>query len=300
MKKIITVTLSPALDIEYLSEGAGEFVRAYSHSVSAGGKGINVSRAVKRLIDSYSLWESVRLITVYPFGGDVGEMFSSVLAREGIPSEFAFRIEASTRVNVSLIPDCGNGIEINSSGAALGGVLNEIEAAVLSLIDEGDVVCVCGSVPSDVEKSYPAVLCRKIRECGGIAVLDCDGIALRLAADCSSGGTADLIKPNLSELCGLLGEKISPSEILEARVLEKVRALPFSAVIVTLAENGAVYIDSEKAFFVACDKKKANRLKGAGDSFLGAYVFAKYIRGLCVEESMEEAAAYAGAYVAGE
>ena len=52
MNQIITLTLAPAVDVEYHSAGSQPGLnRTYSHTVTAGGKGINVSRAILRLSD---------------------------------------------------------------------------------------------------------------------------------------------------------------------------------------------------------------------------------------------------------
>ena len=204
MNQIITLTLAPAVDVEYHSAGSQPGLnRTYSHTATAGGKGINVSRAILRLSDENET--PLPLKTVFPCAGETGTLLRNLLENEGMDTNGAVETSGSTRVNTSLIPDHGREIEINAPGAPLTeDELAEIEERVLDNLLPGDVVCICGSVPAGVAKSYPAHLAKKVRRRGGIAVLDCDGEALIEAAKMDEDDAADLIKPNSAELSGLL------------------------------------------------------------------------------------------------
>ena len=75
-----TITLNPCLDRrEYLeSFSFGGTNRPYKSTVSAGGKGINVSKELLKLIDP--LKASIRTLTFA--GGKTGEVFKELLAKE--------------------------------------------------------------------------------------------------------------------------------------------------------------------------------------------------------------------------
>lgn len=198
MNQIITLTLAPAVDVEYHSAGSQPGLnRTYSHTVTAGGKGINVSRAILRLSDENET--PLPLKTVFPCAGETGTLLRNLLENEGMDTNGAVETSGSTRVNTSLIPDHGREIEINAPGAPLTeDELAEIEERVLDNLLPGDVVCICGSVPAGVEKSYPAHLAKKVRRRGGIAVLDCDGEALIEAAKMDEDDAAGSDKAELS------------------------------------------------------------------------------------------------------
>lgn len=297
MKKIYTVTLSPALDVEYHTDKVSMGLnRTRSHTVSAGGKGVNVSRAIAGLMKKYSADASLN--TVFACGGETGELLRLLIEKDNLGRLYPVRCDLPTRVNTSLIPDSGEEIEINAPGTPVGDGIYEIEKTVLSGIGNGDVVCVCGSVPSDVGKDYPAKLCAKIKKAGGVAVLDCDGEALKIAAEAEPESAADLIKPNLSELSALVVEDLS--DITPEKFAGCCASLPFSSVIMTMAGDGAMYYSKGEYFTAAGEKKRVVRLKGAGDTFLGAYVFARYVMGEDSRRAVEFAVETAGKYVAGE
>ena len=292
---IVTLTLSPAADIEYRAARFGEGLnRVSSHAVSAGGKGINVSRSITASARRSGDPVPFRLRTVAPLGGAAGEMIRWILAGEGI-GVTAVKIAGDTRVNASLIPDEGGSIEVNAPGTPVGDALGEIEAAALAGIGPGDVLVIAGSCPRDVPKSYPSELVSKAKARGAAAVLDCDGEALKIAVRAET--KPDLIKPNREELISLTGlrEDASAEELGRAA-----QALGIPRVITTMAGDGSLLTSEGKSVFFPTEKRKVVRLKGAGDTFLGAFVYAHCVLGKSAEDAMEYASAAAGAYVAGE
>lgn len=300
MKKIITLTLSPALDIEYHIEKINPdgLNRTASHTVSAGGKGINVSRCIEHMLRRrIALPEPVVLKTVAPLGGESGKMMASILESEHLPVT-AVKIEENTRINVSLIAKEGGEVEINAPGTPVGDTLLQIEEAILSDLTEGDVVVIAGSCPSDVKKSYPAELCKKVKEKGAVCVLDCDGEALSIAVN--SHCPPDLIKPNHKELAGLVGKDLPDMQALCAAA----EGLSVPMVITTMAGDGAIITrdinDYRASTFVPTEKRPVVRLKGAGDTFLGAFVYAKFAACMGDIEAMNFAGDVAGHYVAAD
>ena len=104
MNQIITLTLAPAVDVEYHSAGSQPGLnRTYSHTVTAGGKGINVSRIILRLAEENET--PLPLKTVFPCAGETGTLLRNLLENEGMDTNGAVETSGSTRVNTSLIPD---------------------------------------------------------------------------------------------------------------------------------------------------------------------------------------------------
>ena len=94
--KIATITLNPAIDRNILYEEGlmtGGLNRVSPAVVNAGGKGINVSRMLKRLgIEPYT----------YGFiGGYTGNMLVDMLKNEGIETQFTKTL-AETRINIKI------------------------------------------------------------------------------------------------------------------------------------------------------------------------------------------------------
>ena len=291
---IVTLTLSPAVDIEYRLKTftPGGLNRTQSHAVSAGGKGINVSRSILRCAEKDNPGFSLK--TVAPVGGETGEMLQRILKKEGIDLT-AVPVKESTRVNVSVIPDEGHSVEINAPGTPVRDALERIESEVLDGIGPGDCVVIAGSCPRDVPKSYPSELVAKVKATGADAVLDCDGEALRIAVNAAV--KPDVIKPNNEELAALTG--CSPDDPRElARAAE---GLGIRTVITTRAGEDPLLTDERGTIFFSQRKRPVVRLKGAGDTFLGAFVYVRYGCGDPSDDiAMEFAVEIAGRYVAGE
>ncbi len=294
--KIITVTLAPAVDVTYaltspVREGLN---RSNGFVLSAGGKGINVSRAIRTAAEG----KDVSLITVAAVGGASGGMFCKLLAGEGL-NVINVPIDAPLRINVSAIPDEGEDCEINAPGAEM--TPDDLAAAehlILSMTAPRDVVCICGSCPKGVAKSYPAKLCAMVKEKGAVCVIDCDGEALRfaVAGDCPP----DYIKPNAGELealCADLGIASSSAEENARAVCEKTDGT--TTVITTLGGEGSMITWRDGRFTAKARKVKPVRIKGAGDTFLGTFVYEKFVLGRTNEEAVQSASDAATKYVEG-
>lgn len=298
--KILTITLAPAIDITYSLEHSvkNTLNRARGFWLTAGGKGVNVSRAIRNAARDNISDIDDKLLTVAAVGGVSGEMFRAILDGEGMPV-MKLPISAPLRMNVSAVPDEGDDCEINAPGAAM--TNDEIAAAeqlILENTEAGDVVCICGSCPAGVSKSYPATLCEKVKSRGAYCIIDCDGEALMCAV--SGDCPPDYIKPNadeLSRLCKDLGiaEK-TPAENARA-VLDKTNGV--TNVIVTLGGDGALLCGSDGCHTVTARRVKPNRIKGAGDTFLGAFVYSKFLRGDDNPSALSFASSTATDYVEG-
>ncbi len=293
---VFTLTLAPAIDVEYRVKAiSGGTNRAYDSVVSYGGKGINVSRALGRCLRGFGC-RGVHVYTLFPYGGSRGWALFDGLAKEGLDVSLAIEVDAPTRVNASVIPDEGEALEVNAAGSPVGEGLGVIEKRLLGAVAPGDVVFICGSVPSDVSRAYPAALGRKLKEMGAVVILDCDGLALEYASKEAVGGAADLIKPNLAEMEALVGRKINDLGEFECACA----SLPFGSVIMTMGGAGAMYWGGGECFAVPVVERAMVRLKGAGDAFLGAYACKRFVCGGSAAEAMRYAADVAGDYVAGE
>ncbi len=292
--KILTITLAPAIDVTYALDKpvADGLNRAKSFVLTAGGKGINVSRAIRNAAEGCD----VNLMTVAPVGGASGGMFCAMLEDEGMDVT-RLPISAPLRINVSAIPDEGEDCEINAPGAEMtADDLTAAEARILDAVDAGDVVCICGSCPKGVAKSYPAELCAKVKDKGALCIIDCDGEALKTAV--GSVCPPDYIKPNAGELAKLCADM----GIAEGTPAEHARAVcdktcGKTAVITTLGGDGSMITWNGGQFTAKSRKVKPVRIKGAGDTFLGTFVYAKFVCGMSNAEAVQCASDAATKYV---
>ena len=104
---IYTVTLNPAIDyivrLDHVETGAVN--RMASEDKFAGGKGINVSRVLKRL--------DIENTATGFIGGFTGRFIENVLTSEAISTNFV-TVDQDTRINVKIKAD--EETEINGNG----------------------------------------------------------------------------------------------------------------------------------------------------------------------------------------
>ena len=303
---IYTITLNPAWDLTYLTPTLGMGLnRAYSCIGKAGGKGINVSRAIHGC--------GGRCVTLAVLAGETGQTIAGALASEGI-SPVIFAGDGNTRTNISAIADAGESLEINGPGATMSG---ECFQAMLSYLRgklrEGDILCLCGSVPPFTDtgsgEGLYTRLCSMADAAGAKVVLDCSGAALADALD--GEAPPAVIKPNAAELTELYERKggTAPQwkteDGIDTAVLRDMAAavvdLNRTAVLCTLGSRGALWIDGDGCVFVPAVKVEVARAeKGAGDTYLGVFLWNRYGCRADTRTAMEAASRAAAALVEGK
>jgi 1-phosphofructokinase family hexose kinase len=171
---IYTVTLNPTLDkaLDVPRLVPGQVHRAHISRLDLGGKGVNVSRALRALgIPS-------RLLGF--LGGGVGAAMRRGLAAEGFNCDF-LEVRGETRQNITLLDEAtGVYTKINEPGAAVNaGDLVALEAQVTALATPGDLWAFCGSLPPGAPPDAYYGLVRLVQQAGGRAFLDTSEAALR-------------------------------------------------------------------------------------------------------------------------
>lgn len=136
---IYTCTLNPSVDyIVHVDElRVGELNRAVKTLTFPGGKGINVSRVLKRL--------GVESTALGFIGGFTGSFIIEQLQNENIACDFV-EVPGNTRINVKL--KSGTETEINGQGPVIEPKYEEALIKKMQALTENDVVVLAGSVPS--------------------------------------------------------------------------------------------------------------------------------------------------------
>ena len=305
---IYTITLNPAWDVTYrVREMHPEGLhRAYAARESAGGKGVNVARAVRHAGGS--------ACAIACLGGLSGERIAATLESEGgdcIP----VGVTGDTRTNVSVIADNGQAFEVNGEGNPIDAeAVTRIRRALLENLLPGDTIALCGSFPRFQDgspASFWTELAALARQTETALVLDTGGAFLReiFRDDLPA---PSLIKPNFDELRDLSSRK-NDAEALPAHgtpaeycalVESYLHASPVdparTAVLCTLGAHGAVYVDGSGSRYGATVPVRFPKAeKGAGDTYLGVFL-TRRASGWGIAESMAAAAASAAAVVRGE
>jgi 1-phosphofructokinase family hexose kinase len=266
---ILTVTLNAAIDrtVAVPNFRLGHRHRAVESRTVAGGKGINVARALKML--------GRPVIATGFAGGPTGNRLLEQLRKEAVLTDFT-RIAAETRINLAVIdPTSGEQTEINERGPAVSP--EEVEAFVrrVGYLADGAKLCVlAGTLPPGAGDDLYARLVKDLSERGLPVVLDAEGSAM--LAGLRAG--ASVVTPNEREAEELVGQEFADRDDLIQGLSELVRLGAGEAAITR--PDGCVAVignGSEQRFLeVRTEPLDPVSTVGSGDAFLAGYVAARY------------------------
>jgi 1-phosphofructokinase family hexose kinase len=224
---IVTVTVNAALDRTLT---VPVFQIGYRHRSSevmtlAGGKGINVARALKSL--------DVPVVATGLAGGRTGTRLVEELTSEAILNDFV-RIAGESRTSTAVAdPASGTYTEINEWGPEV----TEAELATLMeklhyLARGADFVVLAGSLPRKVPTSFYGEAIRDLARRDVRVVLDSEGDPLRYGVEAGPF----LVSPNQTEAEQLVGQELEDDDDF-LMALEAIAEMGPRNVLITL-ENG--------------------------------------------------------------
>ena len=256
---IVTITPNPSIDrtlrIPPLVRGA--VLRATATTSEAGGKGINVSRALAS--------QGIATTAVAPLS-----LGSATIVRALLGTTIAIEpvgIGGEMRVNVGLVESDGTVTKVNEPGPELGPA--DVEALLdrtCRLATNAAWVVGSGSLPPGVPDDFYVTLARRLPPATRIAV-DADGGALRACV----GQPIHLLKPNRAELEQLVGRSLETLGDVEKAARELV-ALGAETVLVSLGGDGAIVVDAGTSVHGEARIDDVVNPVGAGDALLAGYL----------------------------
>lgn len=259
---IYTVTFNPSLDyyVKVNNLKSGIVNRTSTEYITVGGKGLNVSLALKELGNpSYALGF---------VAGFTGRAIDEKVSALGLEHEF-LEVEGQSRINVKIKSTTET--DINGTGA----LVTEDDVARLTkrlkaLLKDGDWLIICGSVPPPLDDKTYENLLKRIKTVKNINVVvdACGGLLTNTLKY-----RPFLIKPNIFELSEIFGLKTLPNtkEIAAcARTLQKQGARNF---IVSMGSDGAVMVtETDQAMYVRAARGQLVNSVGAGDSMIAGFI----------------------------
>lgn len=276
MKPIVTLTVNPAIDAACIADEVIPMrkVRTRDERYDPGGGGINVARVVHEL--------GGEAVAFYLAGGITGQALEGLVERSGIT---AVRVPMAGLTRVShTVYETSTGHEFRFTPE--GPEVSEAEwhhcLEVLSVLD-GNYFVASGSLARGLPVDAYAQIARQVKARGGKVILDTSGSPLHWAL--AEG--VWLIKPSRRELEHLLGRKAHTPADEEELALEVVASGRAEIVALTLGAAGAVLATRDKVLRLPSPKVETRSAVGAGDSFLGAVVWA-----LASGRTIEDAFAY--------
>jgi 1-phosphofructokinase family hexose kinase len=264
---IVTVTLNAALD---RTLSVPNFQQGHRHRASqgltlAGGKGLNVARALKRL--------DVPVVATGLAGGRTGTRIVEELTSEAILNDFV-RIADESRTSTAVVDPMGSSFtEINEWGPDVEPEELVILRDKLRYLSRGaDAVVFAGSLPRGVEESFYAEAIRELNRAGVRTVLDAEGEPLRLGIEAEPS----LVAPNQHEAEALVGQELEAEDFPMA--LDSIAELGARAVLITL-ETGCYGLTREerspRRFYAAAPRVEPVSTVGAGDVLTAAFLAAQ-------------------------
>lgn len=261
--KIITLTLNPAFDVHchFSSFKAESENFGTVTSKDAGGKGINISRAL--------LANGIQSLPLVSLGSENGSEFASILEKDGLKCKF-FTAPGRIRENYTLHTEGSDETRISfDSTIRDAGLTEKCEAFINTHLDSDTIVTFTGSIPSCVSKQDCKDMLKRLRNAGVKTVIDCRSFSLDDITECRPF----LIKPNKPEISSMLGHDVSEiSEIISAA--KKIQAAGVENVMISLGANGAVLVTSNGAFHAQAPNITPLSTIGAGDSSIAGFLAA--------------------------
>jgi 1-phosphofructokinase family hexose kinase len=275
---ILTVTVNAAVDrtVAVPNFRLSQRHRAVESRTVAGGKGINVARALKRL--------GRPVIATGFVGGPTGTRVLEQLREESVLTDF-IRIAAETRINLAVIdPTSGDQTEINERGPAVSPEEVKELFERIGYLAGGVKICIlAGSLPPGAGDDLYARLIADLGRRGIPVVLDAEGEAMLSGVRAG----ASMVTPNEREAEELVGQEFSEPDDLAHGLRELVRLGATEAAITR--PQGCVAVvgeNSERRLLeVHTEPLEPVSTVGSGDAFLAGYVAARY-EGRSAEECL--------------
>jgi 1-phosphofructokinase/tagatose 6-phosphate kinase len=266
---IVTVTLNAALDrtLTVPNFQRGQRHRASGGLTLAGGKGINIARALKKL--------EVPVVATGLAGGQTGTRIVEELTAEAILNDFV-RIGDESRTSTAVVdPTASSYTEINEWGPHVDAEeLDILREKLHYLADGAQMVVFSGSLPRGVEDDFYAEAIRDLNRRGVETILDSEGEPMRL-------GTAAepfLVSPNQREAESLVGQEFHEDQDFIV-ALDSVAELGARNVLIT-QESGCFALLKEdrevKRFRCVAPRIDALSTVGSGDVLLAGFLAARH------------------------
>lgn len=264
--KIITLTMNPAVDINSRVKQVvvGRKLRCRKPRYEAGGGGINVSRALRKLGGDSAV--------IFPAGGASGEKLLELLHQERVSAE-SFEFSGITRENFTV----GEETSDNQYRFVMPGQkMTEKEwRCPLSIIENlspaPQYIVASGSLPPGVPDDFYKQVSAAAAGLKAKFIVDSSGQPLKQAI----AGETFLIKPNMREIKNLVDDDIDNEDDLKKALEKLCHDSPCRTIVVSLGAGGALLATNGGYEHIRAPTVPVRSKIGAGDSMVAGIV--KYL-----------------------
>lgn len=261
--KIITLTLNPAFDIHCDIPSFAPYHENLAKIIShdAGGKGVNISRALTV--------NGVENLAFVVLGDENGDSFAKALSDDGMTYS-ALTVKGRIRENITIHTEGADETRISFEGFKTDEGLLDKTLDVLCRESLSDTyVTFTGRVPSGISMDAVKSFLRALEDKGARIVIDSRSFALDDLVACKPW----LIKPNQEEISVYLGRQIESFEDALAGAYE-LHGKGIENVMISLGSKGALLVCGSGAYVAKPPKIDAVSTIGAGDSSIGGFLAA--------------------------
>ncbi len=260
---ITTLTPNPSFDhtlsVDRLNPG--RFHRAAESTIEAGGKGINVSRALAAA--------GVKSRCLFPAPAATADRLTSLVKVADNIDVTVIKSSSPVRHNVTVIDANGETTKVNERGETPSSDdLNRLVEAAERLATGCKWFVMSGSLPFGVEPQFYQRIQEVVTASGARFVVDSSGPALVSAvlAGC------EIIKPNTNELAELVGRELHTlGDVVKAAKWAHTAGV--SQVLVSMGANGALLVNSELTAHASAPPTTVRNTVGAGDAALAGFLY---------------------------
>ncbi len=259
--KIITLTLNPAFDIHCYAKSFKPFCEniAKISSYDAGGKGINISRALSHSGVCNSAYVVV--------GNENMNTFLKSLQKDNI-SYKEFVVSGAIRENITLHTKNNPETRLSFEGFCLDNkTLQLIENELAKEDLKNSVIAYTGRIPDGAEVERIKELLKSLKFRGAKIIVDSKSFTKDDIKDIKPY----LIKPNEEEVS--LYTDIEVTDFQDAkRAAQEIRAEGVENVMISLGSKGALLCTEDGTFYGEAPKIEVHSTIGAGDSSIAGFI----------------------------
>lgn len=277
--KIITLTLNPAFDMHCYVNQFRPFHENIADitSFEAGGKGVNISRAL-----AYNEIDNLAVIVV---GDENSAEFVKLLEKDGMQSSVV-ETKGRIRENITLHSGGQDETRISFHGFSCDETILQAVEAKVGEVNEDTIVTFTGSLPKGISVDSVKAFLLKLKEQGAKIVIDSRSFSLSDLTEFKPW----LVKPNRDEAEQYAGRQIY-TIVDGIDVAKQLYALGIENVVLSLGKDGAVLVAKEGIFLAKTPKIEAVSTIGAGDSMIAGFIGA-YAKKLSIQDCLKTSVAY--------
>ena len=262
---ILTVTPNPCVDktVFVKQYEPGQFIRADRYACIAGGKGVNVSRAIRRLGGRTEAFVIV--------GGHTGAQVVEYIEQEDhVPCRRAIVTDPTRTITTIFEDEHKRQTAFFEPGSRI--TDDEAERIIGEFSDvarEARVIAFCGTVSDPTLEELYATLIPIAQDARAITILDSHGPEFRAGV----AAKPYMVKPNLAEAAEYIGHALD-TKPKRWEAVAHFHDAGVKLVLISLGAEGALVSHGEEAFQVVAPEIDEVNPVGSGDALVAAFAMA--------------------------